>query len=101
MTENKYKREKEVWDDEEITEYVKKIVSDGISHLENLNSMSINGKYEQYRIKAIDSYFRNAPEFLKIKKQVDNFYKKAIAAAEREENDESEEVEEVEIQFGE
>ena len=98
MTENKYKREKELWDDEEITEYVKKIVSDGISHLENLNSMSINGKYEQYRIKAIDSYFRNAPEFLKIKKQVDNFYKKAIAA--ENEKDEPEAEEEVEIQFG-
>jgi len=98
MTENKYKREKEIWDDEEITEYVKKIVSDGISHLENLNSMSINGKYEQYRIKAIDSYFRNAPEFLKIKKQVDNFYKKAIKA--EEEKDEPVEEEEVSVQFG-
>ena len=98
MTENKYKREKELWDDEETKAYVKKIISDGISHLENLNSMSINGKYEQYRIKAIDSYFRNAPEFLKIKKQVDNMDKKQTAS--KKEDEEPVEEEEVEIQFG-
>lgn len=97
MGENTYVREKERWNDEEVRDYIEKMVSDSISHLENLNTMSTGAKYEQYRVKAINSYFRNAPKFLKIKKIIDNFDKQDDVD-DRDEDVEPEE--EVEVHFG-
>lgn len=62
-------KKEESFDLDEETKIVRrKLIDDCKSHLDNLNHMSVKAKYEQYRIKAIDSYFNNSILFMKLLK---------------------------------
>jgi hypothetical protein len=61
--------EPQVFDLEAEGERIKqKIMEDCEAHFNNLNSMAEKAKYEQYRIKAIDSYFSNSIVFMRFLK---------------------------------
>lgn len=51
---------------EDLSAFNNKLIANCEAHLDNLNHMSKNAKYEQYRIKAIDSYFKNVVEMKKV-----------------------------------
>ncbi len=88
----------ELFEKEDLQAFENKIVADCNAHLNNLNHMSVHAKYEQYRIKAIDSYFKNVPEMLKVIRSC--VRKTAIKSDKKEEVIEEKEKEGVEIQFG-
>lgn len=51
---------------EDLVIYKNGLLANCQAHLINLNYMSLNAKYENQRIKAVDSYFKNASEMVKL-----------------------------------
>ena len=87
----------ELFKKEDLQAFENKIIADCTAHLNNLNNMSVKAKYEQYRIKAIDSYFKNVPEMLKI---IRSCVRKKTKTDVDEVVEEVEKDEGVELQFG-
>jgi len=87
----------EMFKQEDLQAFENKIIADCTAHLNNLNNMSVKAKYEQYRIKAIDSYFKNVPEMLKI---IRSCVRKKVKAVVEEETCEEVDDEGVELKFG-
>lgn len=56
----------ELFEDEDLRAFENRVMANCQSHLDNLNAISVKAKYEQYRIKAIDSYFKNIPDIIKM-----------------------------------
>jgi len=86
----------ELFKNEDLQAFKNKVMSTCQAHLDNLNSMSVNAKYETYRIKAIDSYFKNIPKMLEMLEATKKpEVKKDDAVEEVEEDDEQ-----VDVKFG-
>lgn len=87
----------DAFDETELQAFNNKLIGNCEAHLENLNKMSINAKYEVHRVKAIDSYFKNVKD---IKKILGLLTKKPVSVPEKVEVDEDDE-EDVSVEFGE
>jgi len=85
----------ELFKKEDLQAFKNKVMSTCQAHLDNLNSMSVNAKYETYRIKAIDSYFKNIPKMLEM---LDGT--KVVDTKKKKEEVEPETEEDVEVKFG-